>query len=57
MPRGRKRRISAFVPQAWIPNSSSEDEYGRDDEARQHVPWQVERAGNLFKKKLNREIK
>ena len=27
MPRGRKRKVSEFVPRPWIPNSSSEDEY------------------------------
>lgn len=28
MPRGRKRKITAFVPQPWIHNTSSEDEDG-----------------------------
>ena len=28
MPRGRKRKITEFVPPPWIPNSSSEDEHG-----------------------------
>ena len=27
MPRGRKRKISVFVPQPWIHNTSSEDEH------------------------------
>ena len=27
MPRGRKRKTTEFIPQPWIPNSSSEDEH------------------------------
>ena len=30
MPRGRKRKVTAFVPQPCIPNSSSEDEHHDD---------------------------
>ena len=51
MPRGRKRKVE-FVPQAWIPNSSSEDEHheelphlevvrqpqGLGDDRRQELP-------------------
>lgn len=30
MPRGRKRKIAEFIPRAWIPNSSSEDEHHQE---------------------------
>ena len=37
MPRGWKRKIIEFVPQNWIPNSSSEDEY-HGDQVREQPP-------------------
>ena len=36
MPRGRKRKIAVFVPQPWIPNTSSEDEHDHDHRVDDH---------------------
>ena len=51
MPRGRKRK-NVFVPQPWIPNSSSEDEH---EVPRQHVPQVPHYRGHNGKRNVTSE--